>query len=87
MTEEAEKVTLFLAKIHDDNTRVKSYANDLLTLVRKEFITRKISTYDYERFVNILTCLCLQTDESKREIDFFINHFEFTNRKRIDVRV
>lgn len=79
-------ITLFLAKVHDDNTRIKSYSKDLLDLVKKEFATRKIDLYDYERFINILTCLNLQTEETKKEIDSFIRQYNFV-QPLIDVRV
>lgn len=64
--------TMIAAEIHDDNTRISYYSNQLLTLVQTQFRTRKIDKYDYERFINILTCLTLQTDESKRKIDDYI---------------
>lgn len=64
---------MFAAKMHDDTKRIKVYSEQLLTLVRKEFSKRNINLYDYERFINILTCLTLQTDTIKEDLNDYIN--------------
>ena len=64
---------MFAAKMHDDTKVIKSYSEQLLALVRKEFIKRNIELYDYERFINILTCLNLQTDTIKEDLNCYIN--------------
>lgn len=65
--------TLFASKIYDDVRRIRAYSEQLLSLVKKEFRIRKINQYDYEQFINYLTCLNLQTDETKYEIERFID--------------
>jgi hypothetical protein len=78
--------TLLAATIHDDNKRISVYADQLLTLVKKEFRTKKIDVYDYERFINVLTCLNLQTEETRKNIETFIQRV--TNKRfQIDIRV
>ncbi|WP_282154817.1 hypothetical protein [Cytobacillus gottheilii] len=77
---------MLAAKIFDDTTRVRNYSEQLLSLVRKQFSTRKIDKYDYERFINILTCLNLQTDSVKSDIESLINR-EQPKRIHFDVRI
>lgn len=76
--------TMFAAKIHDDNKRIDFYSNQLLELIKKEFRTRAIDKYDYERFINILTCLKLQTEESRKDVEDFIRRNKLIS---IDLRV
>lgn len=77
--------SLFAAKLFDDNKRIDSYSNQLLELIKKQFRTRTIDKYDYERFINLLTCLKLQTEESRKDINDFIR--EKNHYTSIDVRV
>lgn len=77
--------SLFAAKIFDDNKRIDLYSTQLLDLIKKQFRTRAIDKYDYERFINLLTCLKLQTEESRQDINDFIR--ETNNYSSIDVRV
>jgi hypothetical protein len=77
---------MIAAKISDENKRIKYYSNQLLDLVKKEFATRKINMYDYERFINILTCLNLTVDDTRKEIDEFIR-YETAKRVKINVLV
>ena len=79
--------TLFAAKVYDDTTKIKIYSEKLLSLVKKQFITRKINQYDYENFINILTCLCLQTDEIREALDDFMKLETIRELKRIDLKV
>lgn len=75
---------MLAAQISDENKRIKYYSSQLLELVKKEFRTRKIDIYDYERFVNILTCLNLTADDSRNAINDFI---QMEHRKRIKIDV
>jgi hypothetical protein len=75
------------SKIHEDTGRIKLYSEQLLALVRKEFRTQKINMYDYERFINILTCLNLQTDETRESIKEFINIETEKHIASIDIRI
>lgn len=77
--------SLFAAKIFDDNKRIDSYSNQLLELIKKQFRTRAIDKYDYERFINLLTCLKLQTEESRNDINDFIR--DYKHYPQIDVRI
>ncbi|MGD6940946.1 hypothetical protein ACQCT6_02760 [Cytobacillus gottheilii] len=77
---------MLAAQIFDDTTRIRNYSEQLLSLVRKQFSTRKIDKYDYERFINILTCLNLQTDSVKSDIESLINR-EKPKRIHFDVRI
>lgn len=80
--------TLLAAKISDENKRIQYYSNQLLDLVKKEFRTRKINVYDYERFVNILTCLNLTVDDTRKDIDeFIIRETKLRVNTKIDVYV
>jgi len=80
-----QEPSLFAAKLFDDNKRIDSYSNQLLELIKKQFRTRTIDKYDYERFINLLTCLKLQTEESRKDINDFIR--EKNHYTSIDVRV
>ncbi|MDQ0412883.1 hypothetical protein [Mesobacillus stamsii] len=80
-----QEPSLFAAKLFDDNKRIDSYSNQLLELIKKQFRTRTIDKYDYERFINLLTCLKLQTEESRKDINDFIK--ETNHYTSIDVRV
>jgi len=80
-----QEPTLFAAKIFDDNKRIDSYSNQLLDLIKKQFRTRAIDKYDYERFINLLTCLKLQTEESRKEINDFIKQSQ--HYPSIDLKV
>lgn len=64
---------MFAAKMHDDTKIIKGYSEQLLAMIRKEFSKRNINLYDYERFINILTCLNLQTNRIKEDLDCYIN--------------
>lgn len=64
---------MFAAKMHDDTNRIKVYSEQLLLLVRKEFSKRNIDLYDYKRFINTLTCLSLQADLIKQDLNIYIN--------------
>lgn len=77
---------MLAAKISDENKRIKQYSNQLLDLVKKEFATRRIDMYDYERFINILTCLNLTVDDTRKDIDDFIK-LETSRRVKIDLLV
>ncbi len=77
--------SLFAAKIFDDNKRIDSYSNQLLELIKKQFRTRAIDKYDYERFINLLTCLKLQTEESRNDINDSIR--DYKHYPQIDVRI
>jgi hypothetical protein len=77
--------SLFAAKIFDDNKRIDSYSNQLLELIKKQFRTRSIDKYDYERLINVLTCLKLQTEESRKDINDFIR--DYKHYPSIDIRV
>ena len=79
-------ITLFAAKIHDDNKRISLYSKQLLNLIKKEFMTRNIEFHDYERFINILQIMNLQTEETRKDIDHYIK-FEMNKRIKIDVTV
>lgn len=74
------------ANLHDDTKAIIAYKEQLLNLVKKEFYKRNIDKYDYERFINILTCLSLLTDDMRYKINDFI---ERESRKHvfIDVRI
>lgn len=76
---------MFAAKIYDDNKRIDLYSSQLLELIKKQFRTRTIDKYDYERFINLLTCLKLQTEESRKDINDFIR--KSNNYPSIDLRV
>ncbi|MEF7566341.1 hypothetical protein V4V35_25460 [Bacillus infantis] len=78
--------TMLAAKIHDDHRRIHHYSEQLLKLVKKEFSLRKIDKYDYERFINILTCLSLQSDEIRQDLSELIR-LQIDNSIHIDVRV
>lgn len=75
---------MLAAKISDENKRIKYYSSQLLELVKKEFATRRIDMYDYERFINILTCLNLTVDDTRKDIDDFIR-LETRKRVKIDL--
>jgi hypothetical protein len=77
---------MLAAKISDENKRIKYYSNQLFDLVKKEFATRRIDMYDYERFINILTCLNLTVDDTRKDIDDFIK-LETRRRVKIDLLV
>lgn len=79
-------VTLLAAKIHDDNKRISFYADQLLTMIQKEFRTKKIDRYDYSYFVSVLSCLKLQTQETRNNIDDFIEK-EMNKRIKVDYKV
>lgn len=72
------------AKIHDDVNRVQLYSKQLLAIVRKEFSKRNINIYDYERFINVLTCLNLQVDEIKDDVNTYINR---KTDRHIDIKI
>lgn len=74
------------ASLHDDTKSISIYKEQLLTLVKKEFYMRNIDKYDYERFVNILTCLSLLTDDMKNKLNDFIDR-ESKKSIYIDVRI
>ena len=74
------------ANLHDDTKAIIAYKEQLLNLVRKEFYKRNIDKYDYERFINILTCLSLLTDDMKCKINDFIER-ESRKHTYIDVRI
>lgn len=58
-----------------DNTKeIKSYTTDLLEMVRKEFYKKNLNRYDYEKFVNYLTCLKLQVDDMSTNLDKVIDN-------------
>lgn len=78
--------TLLAATIHDENTKISAYSKELLILVQKEFRTRKINIYDYERFINLLTCLNLQTESTRKNIEQFIQR-QANLRMKIDMRI
>ncbi|MFC5732181.1 hypothetical protein [Cytobacillus gottheilii] len=77
---------MLAAQIFDDTTRIRNYSEQLLSLVRKQFSTRKIDKYDYERFINILTCLNLQTESVKSDLVSLINR-EKPRKIHFDVKV
>lgn len=77
--------TTFAAKLHDANKRIDYYSNQLLELIKKEFRTRAIDKYDYERFINILTCLKLQTEESRKDVEDFIRRTKL-HKVSLDLR-
>ncbi|MBG9585541.1 hypothetical protein [Cytobacillus firmus] len=76
--------TIFASKLHDDNKRIDLYSNQLLELIKKEFRTKAIDKYDYERFINILSCLKLQTEESRKYVEDFIRRTKL-NKISIDL--
>lgn len=78
---------LFAAKLYDDSKRIKVYSNQLLSLVKKEFITKKINPYDYSRFVNLLTCLDLVTDDTLKQIDNFMERETIKKLNSIDLKI
>lgn len=80
------ELSLIASKIYDDNRRIKFYSNELLALVKKEFRLNKITQYDYEKFINLLTCLNLQTDETRNQIDRFIS-LETKRHNKINLTV
>jgi hypothetical protein len=79
-------VTMLAAKIHDDHRRINHYSEQLLKLVKKEFSLRKIDMYDYERFINILTCLSLQSEEIRKDLGELIRQ-QVDKSQHIDLRV
>lgn len=74
------------ANLHDDTKSISLYKEQLLTLVKKEFYKRNIDKYDYERFINILTCLSLLTDDMKNKLNDIIER-ESKKKNHIDVRI
>lgn len=78
--------TRVAAKIHEDNRRISFYSKNLLAMIQKQFRLNKINKYDYESFVNHLTCLDLQTEESRKDLERFIEE-EMQKQIKIDVVV
>lgn len=57
-----------------------------MSLIQQVFRTKKINRYDYEKFVNVLTCHQLLTNDIKKTLEVYI--IEETNKKiHFDVRV
>lgn len=59
-------------KIIESTVRINKYADMLLELIKKEFSTKAINTYDYEHFINLLTCLKLQNHEVRSDLNDLI---------------
>lgn len=78
--------TLKASKLLDQSIEANSYSEKLMSLIQQFFRTRKINHYDYEKFVNILTCHQLLTNDIKKKLEVYI--VEETNKRiHIDVRV
>ncbi|WP_028982782.1 hypothetical protein [Sporolactobacillus terrae] len=59
-------------KIIESTVRVNKYAGMLLELIKKQYAVKEINIYDYERSVNILTCLMLQNGEIRTDLNKLI---------------
>lgn len=59
-------------KIIESTVRVNKYAGMLLELIKKQYAIKEINIYDYERSVNILTCLMLQNGEIRTDLNKLI---------------
>lgn len=78
---------LIAGKLYDDTRNLRIYNEQLLTLVLKEFYKRNISKYDYERFINLLTCINLQVDLMKEKLDDLINSSVKTPGLKVDYKI
>lgn len=77
---------LQLGKVMDDMTAIKRYSDQVVTLLKKDYTTRKIDLYGYEHYINVIQCMVLRIEEVNYELNDYINR---TSRKgmQIDVKV
>lgn len=64
---------LTLGKVIDDMNAIKQYNNQIVTLLKKDFVTKKLDLYGYEHYLNVLQCMVLRIEEVNHELNDYIN--------------
>lgn len=78
--------TLRASQILDQVMEANDYTNKVSILVRQIFRTKKISSYEYERLINMLSCNILINHDIQKNIKNYIETESEIQINNIDVR-
>lgn len=73
-----------LGKVVDDMTAIKRYSDQVVRLLKKDYVTKKIDLRGYEHYLNVIQCMVLRIEEVDRDLNEYINR---NARKGIQIDV
>ncbi|MFC4323696.1 hypothetical protein [Litchfieldia salsa] len=68
-----DKSLFVLGKVIDDLRAIPDYNDQVLKVIRSEYVKKNINLRCYEHLVNLLTCSNLRANEMKRDINDYID--------------